>query len=46
MKGMRNIIAHRYGDVDDKLMYNTINKEIKNDVKIFLEIVNKLNKRI
>ena len=42
IKGMRNIIAHQYGDVDDKTMYVAINKEIDADVKKFLEIINNL----
>ena len=39
MKGMRNIIAHQYGDVNDEFMYTAINKEIEDDVKTFLEII-------
>ncbi|MBL7148220.1 MAG: DUF86 domain-containing protein, partial [Nanoarchaeota archaeon] len=42
IKGMRNIIAHQYGDVDDKTMYVAIDKEIDADVKKFLEIINNL----
>lgn len=42
IKGMRNIIAHQYGDVDDKIMYVAIDKEIDADVKKFLEIINNL----
>ena len=45
MKGMRNIIAHQYGDVNDEFMYTAINKEIEDDVKTFLEIIKKLNKK-
>lgn len=44
MKGMRNIIAHQYGEVDDKIVYIAINEEIHADVKEFLEIINKINK--
>jgi len=44
MKGMRNIIAHQYGDVDDELMYTAVSKEIEDDVKVFLSIINKINK--
>ncbi|AJF62901.1 MAG: hypothetical protein QT11_C0001G0765 [archaeon GW2011_AR20] len=43
MKGMRNIIAHQYGDVDDKIMYATISKGLSRDVKTFLKLVNKIN---
>ena len=45
MKGMRNIIAHQYSDVNDELMYAAISKEIEDDVKAFLEIIKKLNKK-
>lgn len=44
MKGMRNVIAHQYDDVDDKLMYIVISREIENDVKVFLEVINKINR--
>ena len=43
IKGMRNIIAHKYGDVDDKIMYNSITKELDKDVNIFLIIINRLD---
>src|SRR3989344_94819 len=36
MRGMRNIIAHQYSDVNDELMYTAISKEIEDDVKAFL----------
>ncbi len=42
IKGMRNIIAHQYGDVDDKIMYNSISKELDKDVNMFLRMINKL----
>ena len=44
MKGMRNIIAHQYGDVNDEFMYTAISKEIEDDVKTFLEIIKNLIK--
>src|SRR3989344_3355772 len=43
MKGMRNIIAHQYGEVNDELMFIAINEEIENDVNLFLDIVKKLD---
>ena len=46
MKGMRNIIAHQYGSVDDELMYVAVSKEIENDAKMFLKIIDKVNKEI
>ncbi|MBU2589249.1 MAG: DUF86 domain-containing protein [Nanoarchaeota archaeon] len=35
-KGMRNIIAHQYGNVDDKVVFISITKELVNDVNKFL----------
>lgn len=43
MKGMRNIIAYQYGEVNDELMFIAINEEIENDVNLFLDIVKKLD---
>jgi uncharacterized protein YutE (UPF0331/DUF86 family) len=31
-KGMRNILAHEYGKVDDELVFNAIHNELINDV--------------
>ena len=45
MKGMRNIIAHQYGSIDDELVYTAINDELNDDIKKFIEIVNKLLKQ-
>ena len=35
-KGMRNIIAHQYGHIDDELVFNSIN-ELQKDVREFIE---------
>ena len=35
-KGMRNIIAHAYGRVDDEIVFKSITKELVNDVKAFI----------
>jgi len=35
-KGMRNIIAHKYGDVDDELIFESITEELINDIEEFL----------
>ena len=35
-KGMRNIIAHQYGVVDDEIVFNSITKEIIIDIKEFI----------
>ena len=39
-KGMRNIIAHDYGNVDDEVVFESITSELVRDVKEFLESIN------
>ena len=41
-KGMRNIIAHDYGSVDNEIVFESITSELIKDVKEFLEEVNKI----
>tara|TARA_Y100000034_G_scaffold135867_1_gene209501 strand:+ start:231 stop:638 length:408 start_codon:yes stop_codon:yes gene_type:complete len=41
-KGMRNIIAHEYGNVDDNIMFESITEQIENDVKEFIDNIKKL----
>jgi uncharacterized protein YutE (UPF0331/DUF86 family) len=41
-KGMRNIIAHEYGAVDDELVFNAITAEIARDSGELLKAVRKL----
>ena len=38
-KGMRNIIAHEYGKIDDELIYEAITQQLLNDVREFLEAI-------
>ena len=39
-KGMRNIIAHEYGDeIDDKKVFNAINEELEKDIREFLNSI-------
>jgi uncharacterized protein YutE (UPF0331/DUF86 family) len=38
-KGMRNIIAHQYGKVDDELIFHSITKELKSDVKRMIKSI-------
>jgi len=38
MKGFRNILVHRYGEIDDDLVY----EEIKNGLKDFEEFEKKI----
>lgn len=35
-KGMRNIIAHEYGKIDDKIVFDAIKEEITEDMKDFI----------
>jgi len=36
-KGMRNIIAHKYGEVDDLIVFESVTKELINDSKEFIK---------
>lgn len=36
-KGMRNIISHQYGNIDDEIIFESITKELERDVREFLE---------
>ena len=45
-KGMRNIIAHKYGEIDDEIVFDAINNEIENDTNEFLVIVKKIISKI
>lgn len=40
-KGMRNVIAHEYGNIDNELIYEAITEELKKDIEEFLEGVKK-----
>jgi len=45
-KGMRNILAHEYGKVDDELVFEALTNEILSDVKNLLnKIKSSLNKK-
>jgi len=35
-KGMRNFLIHQYGEVEDEIIFNSINEELENDVGEFL----------
>src|SRR3989344_2058823 len=41
-KGMRNFIAHQYGQINDKMVYEAIKEELRKDIKKFIEIIQKL----
>lgn len=38
-KGMRNIIAHQYGNIDDRVVFESITKELGKDVGTFVQKV-------
>ena len=40
-KGMRNIIAHEYGKIDDELIFHSITEEIQSDVNKLIKSINK-----
>ncbi|MBU2637567.1 MAG: DUF86 domain-containing protein [Nanoarchaeota archaeon] len=43
-KGMRNIIAHQYGSVDDEIVFHSITEELIEDAESFLKCVRKNSK--
>jgi uncharacterized protein YutE (UPF0331/DUF86 family) len=43
-KGMRNIIAHKYGELDDELIFESITEELISDIIKFLNEL-KFNKK-
>ncbi|MBI2581233.1 DUF86 domain-containing protein [Candidatus Woesearchaeota archaeon] len=44
-KGMRNIIAHEYGTVDDEIVFEAITKELQKDAKDFIRAVKHEDRR-
>lgn len=38
-KGMRNIISHQYGNVDDEIVFASITEELEKDVQELLKVV-------
>ncbi len=40
-KGMRNIIAHEYGKINDELVFEAITEQLINDVKEFISEIKK-----
>ena len=41
-KGMKNIISHQYGKIDDEIVFEAITHELEKDVRKFVEIVEKV----
>lgn len=40
-KGMRNIIAHKYGKIDDEIVFEVISEELDKDVRKFINNIKK-----
>ena len=40
-KGMRNILSHQYGEVDDEIVFESITEELEKDVKDFIKNIKK-----
>jgi uncharacterized protein YutE (UPF0331/DUF86 family) len=38
-KGMRNILAHQYGEVDDAIVFRALSEELDNDIREFIKAV-------
>ncbi|MBW2995234.1 DUF86 domain-containing protein, partial [Candidatus Woesearchaeota archaeon] len=38
-KGMRNIIAHEYGKIDDEIVFHSITEELEKDITDFISYV-------
>jgi len=41
-KGMRNLIAHEYGKIDDELVFESITQELERDSRQFVQAIKKL----
>lgn len=41
-KGMRNILAHEYGKVNDQMVYESVHEEIISDIEEFLTLIEKV----
>jgi len=41
-KGMRNIIAHKYGKIDDELVFNAITDELIDDMTEFITALRRI----
>jgi len=40
-KGMRNILSHQYGNVDDEIVFESITEELDKDVREFIKLLGK-----
>ena len=42
-KGMRNVIAHEYGTIDDSLVFHSLTEELIKDAQEFIKQISKIN---
>lgn len=42
IKSMRNFLAHKYGAVDDELVFNALTEELEKDVNEFIKEIKKI----
>lgn len=40
-KGMRNILAHEYGSIDDEIVFHSITEELEKDAREFIKEIKK-----
>ena len=43
-KGMRNILVHEYGSIDDSIVFEAIHEKLRRDIEEFLESMEKMKK--
>lgn len=41
-KGMRNIIAHEYGKINDEVVFHSVTEELGRDIREFIEAIKKI----
>lgn len=41
-KGMKNIISHQYGKIDDEIVFEAISEELNKDAEIFVGVIKRL----
>ncbi|HLC72542.1 MAG TPA: DUF86 domain-containing protein [Candidatus Nanoarchaeia archaeon] len=43
-KGMKNILAHQYGKIDDEIVFEAVTQELEKDVEAFIKQIEKVLK--
>ena len=41
-KGMRNIISHQYGNIDDGIVFESVSEELGTDARKFVSVIEKI----